>query len=320
MTGNVVAIREQSSLALAPDQDEFTDKQISILKQLGVKDATLGDMAVFFHQCKRTGLDPFARQIYMLARTQRDGDRWVTKQTIQTGIDGYRLIARRAADAARESLEYEDNLWCGPDGQWVDVWLSDKPPAAAKAVVLRNGHRFPAVAKWTEYVQTKKDGSPTAMWTRMAANQLAKCAEAAALRKAFPQDLSGIYTDDETGPVEQHTTVTVEGPRTGTERMRAIVTPKTEGAAEAAESAPTADDPAPSDPWAGDEPPMTDRQRKRIFAQFADMGVTDEQLQRDYMSNVLGRTVTSRGELTMVEADLVAEAQRMDLLPDGRPS
>jgi phage recombination protein Bet len=234
MTTDVV-IHEHMGLTLAPDQTEFTEMQLSVLRQIGVKDATRGDMAVFHHVCQKTGLDPFARQIYMLARRTMDG----VKQTIQTGIDGYRLIARRAADRAGETLEYEDNLWCGSDGQWSDVWLSDTPPAAAKVCVLRDGKRFPAVVKWTEYVQTTKQGAATAMWARMPANQLAKCAEAAALRKAFPQDLAGFYVEDEMHQSDTTTfTATVE-PQSGADRVRALM-PET---VEADEAEPVEDTP-----------------------------------------------------------------------------
>jgi phage recombination protein Bet len=195
-----IAVRGSSDLAIEPGQTMWTDKQKAALVQLGVKDASNADLAVFFHQATRTGLDPFAKQIYMLGRWTKDG----VKQTIQTGIDGYRLIARRAADKAGETLAYADTLWCGEDGQWRDVWLSSSPPAAAKVTVLRGGHPFSAVALWSEFVQTTKNGEPNSMWSRMKANQLAKCAEALALRKAFPQDLSGIYTDDELGQADRH--------------------------------------------------------------------------------------------------------------------
>jgi hypothetical protein len=77
------------------------------------------------------------------------------------------------------------------------VWLKKEHPAAAKVTVLRGEGRFPAVALWDEYVALKRDGSVTQMWANKGALMLAKCAEALALRKAFPQDLSGIYTSDE---------------------------------------------------------------------------------------------------------------------------
>lgn len=195
-----LATRQATDLSIQPDQSNWTEKQKAALVQLGVKDASNADLAVFFHQAVRTGLDPFARQIYMIGRWSRDG----VKQTIQTGIDGYRLIARRAADRSGESLGYEDTVWCGDDGQWREMWLTSDHPVAAKVAVLRGGQRFSAVAMWDEFVQTDRDGKPNAMWGRMKANQLAKCAEALALRKAFPQDLAGIYTDDEMGRAERH--------------------------------------------------------------------------------------------------------------------
>lgn len=189
MTTNEIAIHAGSALAIELAQQEWTDKQVTALIQIGVEKASKGDLDVFFHQCQRTGLDPFAKQIYMI---ERQG-----KQTIQTGIDGFRLIARRAIDQRNGTLDYEDNLWCGEDGQWTDVWLSKDQPRAAKVTVIRDGGRYSAIALWDEYKGTKYNGQLTKMWSERGAGQLAKCAEALALRKAFPQDLSGIYSTDE---------------------------------------------------------------------------------------------------------------------------
>lgn len=201
---NEIAVQEHSTaLTIREDQFEFSTQQVAALKQLGVDQATDGDLSVFFHQAKQTGLDPFAKQIYMIGRNAKlDDGSWGKKYTIQTGIDGYRLIARRAAKKERESLGYGDTLWCGEDGQWRDVWLARTNPSAAKVTVVRDGQPFAAVALWTEYVQTTRDGKPNTMWSKMGANQLAKCAEALALRKAYPQDLSGIYTSEEMGQTE----------------------------------------------------------------------------------------------------------------------
>lgn len=198
-----------TTLAIASDQNTWTEHQLATLRHLGVENATAGDLDVFFHQVKRTGLDPFARQIYMVGRDEnrKVNGEWVTttKYTIQTGIDGFRLIARRAADAAGDVLSFEDTLWCGQDGKWTDVWLRhDVPPLAAKVVVVRgHGQRYPAVATLAEYAGRKRDGSLTRMWQEKASLMLAKCAEALALRKAFPQDLSGLYTSDEMSAVDR---------------------------------------------------------------------------------------------------------------------
>ena len=198
-----VAIRgANSALAVHGEQTYWTPRQITVLQSLGLDQATESDLGLFFHQCTRTGLDPFAKQIYMIGRKAKENGQFVTKYTIQTGIDGYRLIARRAADRAGHKYGIEETLWCGEDGAWRDVWLGKQPPAAAKVTVSRDGDTFTAVATYSEYVQLAKDYStnemgPNSMWKKMAANQLSKCAEAAALRKAFPQDLSGVYVDAE---------------------------------------------------------------------------------------------------------------------------
>ncbi|MET7759769.1 recombinase RecT, partial [Streptomyces sp. NPDC005389] len=90
-----------------------------------------------------------------------------------------------------------DTLWCDKSGQWRDVWLPSNPPSASKVTVIRNGQRFSAVATFAEYVQTFPDGNAKGLWAKMPAGQIAKCAEALALRKAFPHDLAGVYTDEE---------------------------------------------------------------------------------------------------------------------------
>lgn len=178
-----------SALAIQDEQKEFSNDQLVALRTLGVENASREELAVFFHTCVRTGLDPFARQIYMIRRKG--------KQTIQTGIDGFRLIANRTTERTNGTLGYEDPQWCGEDGVWRDVWLSKEPPAASRCVVVRNGGRFPAVALYHEYVGLKSDGKPNAMWATKPALMLQKCAAALALRSAFPHDLSGLYTSDE---------------------------------------------------------------------------------------------------------------------------
>lgn len=164
---------------------------------------------LFLWTARARGLDPRAGQIHAVIRKTRvkgESGQWEERgiMTIQTGIDGYRLIAQRSG-------EYEGKagpFWCGPDGIWKDVWLEDGPPAAAKVGVMRRGDNDYTwhVARWKEYVQTVdeyKDGQrtdqkrPNSMWQKMDALMLAKCAEAGALRARFPEDLTGIFVDAE---------------------------------------------------------------------------------------------------------------------------
>ncbi|WP_186293220.1 phage recombination protein Bet [Brevibacterium aurantiacum] len=209
-----------SELALGSDQTFWTPNQRAVLAQLGVQRASDEDLAVFFHQSQRTGLDPFAKQIYMI---ERQG-----KQTIQTGIDGFRLIARRTIDRTKEDFGYRPTLWCGRDGQWRDVWLEKEPPAAAKVIVIRGGQEFDAIALFDSYAGKKRDGNLNSMWSTQGAHMIAKCAEALALRKAFPQDLSGLYTADEMQQADNSQVVQsqVQRPRTTQQHQRVQSAPE----------------------------------------------------------------------------------------------
>lgn len=179
--------RPTGALALTTEQREWTPAQRAALSQLGLRGAPEGDLMVFLHHSQKTGLDPFVKQIYMILRSG--------KWAIQTGIDGYRVIAERHGQYAGP----EGPWWCGEDGVWKELWASSEPPVAAKYLVYRKDWRHPAVgiAHFCEYAGRTGNGSLTSMWATRSAGQLAKCAEALALRKAFPQDLGGIYTAEE---------------------------------------------------------------------------------------------------------------------------
>jgi phage recombination protein Bet len=139
-------------------------------------------------------VDPFARQIYSVRRKQWNSHSrtYEEAQVIQVSIDGFRLIADRTHKYAGQVGPW----WCGPDGEWKEVWLSDEAPSAAKVGVMRQDFHQPlfAIALFKSYVQTNSHGEPISRWKTDPAGMLAKCAEALGLRRAFPHELSGLYT------------------------------------------------------------------------------------------------------------------------------
>lgn len=167
-------------------------KQIELWKKGYCKDANNDEIVAFINFCKRTGLSPDARQVYAIRRSGI--------LRFETSIDGLRLVADR-------TKKYQGQV--GPyftdDGKWMDCWLKDAPPKAAKIGVLKEGFKEPlfAVARYESYAQ------PSPTWKKMPDIMLAKCAEALALRKAFPQELSGLYTEDEM-PISSREHETIE--------------------------------------------------------------------------------------------------------------
>lgn len=185
---------------MSKDLSIITKDKIQLVKDTICRGATDDELELFMLSCNRTGLDPFQKQCWAVKRWDSGLGREV--MAFQTGVDGFRIIANRSDKYSGQVGPF----WCDENGQWQDVWLKSTPPVAAKVGVLRSDFKEPlwAVARFSSYAARKKDGSLTQFWLKMPDLMIAKVAECLALRKAFPQDLSGVYSDTE---MEQATPV-----------------------------------------------------------------------------------------------------------------
>ncbi len=237
-----LATTEEPQQALQVGEYNFTAEQVALIKRTIAMGCTDDELKLFVHVCRRLKLDPIAKQIYAV---KMDG-----KMVMQTGIDGFRLLAERTGRYRGTS----DPEWCGPDGVWKEVWTDRaEVPSAARVRVMRQGPDdlepvvISGIANFWEYVALK-DGKPNRRWTQAPAAMIAKCAEALALRRAVPNELSGLFTFDETaGTLEKQADAPkVALPTRKSDKPKAV-------AAKPAQAAPARLNALPSDnPWTGD--------------------------------------------------------------------
>jgi phage recombination protein Bet len=194
MSNAVVTMQSQKSV-LSPED-------LQILRNTKFKNFTNEEIAYCAKICSQLNLSPFLNQVHFVKRKNKDGSYAIATQV---GIDGFRLHAQRSggyAGSDEPTYEYDEKS----EGK--------KYPCKATVTVYRiiQGVRCPftASARWDEYFPG--DGPGSQMWHKMPHNQLAKCAEALALRKACPAELSGLYTDDEMHQADRSTGVYPEQP------------------------------------------------------------------------------------------------------------
>ncbi len=162
---------------------EFSADQQAMIRDTFANGASPSEFAVLLEVARARRLNPLLRQIHFVKRwdSQKRRDVWST----QAAIDGLRAIAQRTG------------LYAGQDEP--EFIEEQGAIVACKVRVYRRDWQRPAVgvAYWAEYVQTTRDGAPTRFWQQMPHVMIAKCAEALALRKAFPEDMSGLYVPEE---------------------------------------------------------------------------------------------------------------------------
>lgn len=173
----------QNQLARA---EFFTVEQQEMIRNSFLNGATEAEAKVLLELAKVRKLNPISGQIHFVKRSKREGQGWVSVWAAQVGIDGFRAIAERTG-------KYE-----GQDEPEFETDKAGRPTLCRVRVYRRDWSRpIVGVAHFSEYVQKNGDGNPNHMWASKPFLMIAKCAEALALRKAFPDDLGGLYTPDE---------------------------------------------------------------------------------------------------------------------------
>lgn len=320
------------ALAIYADQVEWTAVQQAALVQLGLRNASDGDRLVFLHQAQRTGLDPFARQIHMIER----GGKW----TIQTGIDGFRVMRARAEKKAGVRGVLGQAVYIDAEGNEYRRWFKPMPPVGCEITyTVREltaagaiDTPYTSYLRFTEYAQYKADGKLTAKWSQSPAHMLEKCTEADVYRKAFPQDFSGVDLDDavplpgEDAPVQpQRQRVSAGQIRERRPAAVAEVMPEDVPPAEPSAAADAAAGPAGGTAGEAAGPPprppakIAAGQKEQLEAQRRRLGYGDsEEDWSDWLADLARlaklEALASPAELTQAEAkDLIG---RLKALPD----
>ena len=164
---------------------EYTEEQLKLIRS-NHEDLTDQEFEEFMYHVYRTGLDPLSRQIYAVKRWNSRLKREV--MAVQTSIDGFRIIGDRSGSYApglEPTYAYRE------DGSLLSA------TAHGWKMVAGRWFEISTTAFYDEYVQKTKGGQPTAFWRDKPHIMLPKCAESLLIRKAAPNDLSGIYTAEE---------------------------------------------------------------------------------------------------------------------------
>lgn len=183
----------------------WSAEQRDVLRALmNAGDASDGDLDMLAVVCDRTGLDPFAKEVYLVGRRTKTGgykgepERWETVWSTQVSIEGFRKATHRFAAEKGAPVDIQKPVFYSADGTMVPFWSKSlgEHPEACEVTIRVGDSSATAVCTWDEYVQTVKGGAPNSMWRKMGPTMLRKCAEAAAHRMITPIT-SGLYLQEE---------------------------------------------------------------------------------------------------------------------------
>lgn len=236
----------------------FTPAQLQIIKKSVAPDTNSDEFDLFVETCKLYGLNPMKRQIG--ARVYSKDDPAKRKMAIITEINGLRSIAARQGDYRPDEDEPDFLMDAAKAGPTNPLGLVRAKVSCFKMDKQGNWNRCVGVAYWDELAPIIEDADggydwvdtgevwkdtgkpkkkkiprgnvieqvdPKSNWAKMPRLMLAKCAEAQALRKGWPEDLSGLYETAETDKADLDLTASeVLDKVAADERMRRLGSPK----------------------------------------------------------------------------------------------
>lgn len=183
----------------------YTDKQLDLMRRTVAKDTNPAEFDQFVHICRAVRLDPLRRQIYAFVFHANKPDK--RQMTVVTSIGGYRAIADRTGNYRPGRTEVVI------DPALVDAATNPRGISHAIATVYKHAHgdwhEVTETAYWDEFAPLKEiweDDRPTGRfvldpkkdgWKRMPRVMIEKCAEAKALRRAWPDDFAGLAVEEE---------------------------------------------------------------------------------------------------------------------------
>ncbi|WP_109530020.1 recombinase RecT [Nocardia aurea] len=206
-----------SPLAIAPEQERFTDTQISALALISRWTTTPPTAALnlFFHSAVTCNLDPFREQIRLLLRREpvvnARGTEFEERWSVETSIHGFRILGARAAQKRGVILETSPPLFYDDRSRtWDAAWPHATDPVAAHYTITaihpdNRRETVDGIVHFDEFAKFTQSGAPTRGWARMPRHMLAKCAEADAWRRLFPDELGWLSLADSADITNEHT-------------------------------------------------------------------------------------------------------------------
>lgn len=170
----------------------WTPEELKMIWSKMPQGVPIEEAFAFLSRARNLGLDPMSGQIILQTHTMKGGE---IRYTVIVGIDGYRSMAiRTGLYAPGDDTRFEYNQ----DGSLrsATVFVKRYHPDS------NQWNQFSATAFFEEYCvyyydRDSRERKPTQMWAKMGHTMLEKCAEAKALRRGFPETLSGLYTAEE---------------------------------------------------------------------------------------------------------------------------